>query len=161
MHDYEPGCSCDYCRTMDKILKHYQSDKREAFRRMYSDDPFSTDEIKTYFCQSCQGYHREGFVHTQTGRFKVNRPSYEQKRRSTHPGRYRRIYSNEFDWIEWQYKPWPEAEWVIYYKVSAEMIKREVATIGTKLAGKKFHTAASEALSKERYHKIERIDAPA
>lgn len=142
MHDYEPGCSCDYCQVMDSIISQYRREaKTDAFRRAYSgEDPFKP---------------------SQTGRFKVNHPPYEQKRKHTHPGRYQRFYNNAFDWFEWQYKPWPSAEWVTYYKVSNEMMTREVNRIGVKLASRKFHTAASQALSEERFHKIERIDAPA
>lgn len=127
--------------------KERQAKKREYWEAMYKngvvEDPFPPGG-------------------TRTGRFRVNHPPYEQKRRQPrHPGKYQRIYNNAMDMFEWQYKPWPTSKWVTYYKVSAEMLHREVKAIGVKLASKKFHTAASHALSEERFYKVERVDTPA
>lgn len=140
-HDYLCPCAaCNYERVVQEIKERYASSASGTYQFM--DDPFPPQN-------------------TKTGRFKVHHPPYEQRSRTPRAviqGNYRRRYDPISDMIEWQYKPWAETEWRTYYKVSMEMLQRDVMTFNTKITATKFHTAASAALSKERFYKIERVD---
>lgn len=170
--EHGDNCECEYCDQLRRI-RDWKEEKERRFRKVYGgstdNDPFPPQPtVNKYLCAACSLYHPNGYVcrafvkGSNTGRFKVHHPPYTQQRREArHPGKYQRIYNKAMDMFEWQYKPWPSAEWMTYYKVSAEMLAREVRTIGIKLTSKKFHTAASRALSEERFYKVERVDSSA
>lgn len=158
MNGHPENCYCEYCRTLRKIQMFRNAYGGAQGQYQYMDEePWQPN---THHRATAEDPFPPGG--TRTGRFKVHHPPYTQQRREArHPGKYQRIYNNAMDMFEWQYKPWPTAEWVTYYKVSAEMLAREVRTIGVKLTSKKFHTAASRALSEERFYKVERVDSSA
>lgn len=148
MHDYTEGCACTYCKTMDQIIRQYRrEDKVDAFRRMYGIP--TTDPGP------------DPFEPPRSSRFRVQHPPYEQRRKQVITGAYRRLYDKAMDMFLWQYQPWIDGEWVTYYKLSAEMLHRDIKQMGQQLAAKKFHNAANDALSKERFYKVERVDTTA
>ena len=150
-HGYLCSCQeCNYERIVKLIREKYRmasnnQEKYEAHRRAYEgEDPF--------------------------GRFKVNEPKDKQEPRYTtyykhpdgnfyqnqpyNPGKYRRQHNKATNMIEFQYQPWPEAEWRTYFRVALE-------TLVIKGADKQAVRNAAAALDLERFYKIERVDQTA
>lgn len=158
MHPYLCSCrQCEYARIVKLMYDKYRI-KDSPY--LTDEDPFPSNDHKT-------------------GRFKVNNPNEKQKPRKEYttyykhpdgnfyqdkpydPRSYRRIFNPQMDMIEFQYKPWPEAEWSTYHRISSEVIHNTTEAAGIKWAAHQFHMNAARDLSKERFYKIERVDQTA
>ena len=175
MIPHDEGCICAKCaykRILKRVRDQYKADQ---FKAMYNSDPFATfgpEPIKKYYCDVCQAYHLETYKHkeytfrnaytgTRTGRFNVSHPNTEQKSRTTHPGKYRRVYNQPMDMVEFQYQPWPDAEWHTYHTVAMETLNRNIGDLGGRWATTQTVMNATKALGEKRYYKLERVDKAA
>lgn len=154
-HSFLCACSrCNYERVLRQVKERYdlQSEKINI-EFINGTDPFPPNS-------------------TKNKRFNYQGPRYQQeprkpkedwaRHRPSKIGKFRRIKDNAFDVINFQYQPWPTAEWETYYSITFEVIQRqEERGINQRLAAMDWILQADKSLRENRFYKVERVDSPA